>query len=88
MTTTYIPICYVKVPTCAIQWIDKQGNPTPDTNPAVALIQCMGIYSVERVGYVPEPSEVFPCCAEHLKQIPYHNPGNWRLVASLPSGVR
>jgi hypothetical protein len=27
-------------PVCQIQWIDAQGNPTPDTNPAVARVRC------------------------------------------------
>jgi hypothetical protein len=27
-------------PTCRIQWIDAQGKPTPDSNPAVARARC------------------------------------------------
>ena len=28
------------LPVCQIRWIDAQGNPTPDTNPAIGRVRC------------------------------------------------
>ena len=58
--------------TCRIQWIDENGKPTPDTRPAVVMIRSTGKslqrYLYESQGRIVEaqPSEWFPCCAEHL----------------------
>ena len=30
------------LPVCQIRWIDAQGNPTPDTNPAIGRVRCKG----------------------------------------------
>lgn len=67
--------------TCQIQWIDDQGNPTPDHNPAVAMIQCKGYPLKGNPSYKPNPSEIFACCATHLAQMP--NDGIWTVVETL-----
>lgn len=51
---------------CKIQWVDAQGQPTPDNNPAVGVATCR-VYN--RDGSVDERS--FPICAEHLAKLPW-----------------
>lgn len=58
---------------CSIQWIDlKTGEPTPDDNVAVALIQCVPHQpsASERWPVSSRPSSIYPCCAEHLSRMP------------------
>jgi len=53
------------IPTCQIQWIDKQGNPTPDDHPAI------GIARIEHAHGCDERSQSgFPICAHHLERMP------------------
>ncbi len=66
---------------CEIQWVDDDGKPTPDNNKAIGIVQCLGYdlktsaaYAVNP-SYKPEPSALYPICAEHLKQMP--NDGVW-----------
>lgn len=58
--------------TCKIQWIDDAGNPTPDSNPAITEVRCVFSGSPGS-----KPSEWFPICAEHLKQMPPD--GSWEV---------
>ncbi len=60
---------------CAIRWIvPALGDiPTPDTNPAVVMIQCDD--AVSSKGPIP-------CCADHLARMPR----NWRVVSIVPGG--
>jgi hypothetical protein len=57
-------------PTCQIQWIDAQGNPTPDSNPAIARVR-----TKERVEQFHgrairfSQSNWFHICTEHAKQL-------------------
>lgn len=53
---------------CAIKWVDKQGNFTPDTNDAVILVRCRGRIEKHHGRAVPQ-SEWFGCCAEHAKRL-------------------
>lgn len=57
--------------TCKIQWIDGQGNPTPDTNIAVGeawMPERTYTMSDGRRVFFGE-SERFPICLEHLKRM-------------------
>jgi hypothetical protein len=49
------PMFPSKVPTCAIQWIDCRGEPTPDENPAIGL------------AVLRSDNRKFPICAEHAQ---------------------
>ena len=60
---------------CQIQWVDADGNPTPDTNEAVGTVQCLGYPCRANPSYKPEPSREFPICAEHLLRMP--DDGSW-----------
>jgi hypothetical protein len=69
-------------PTCKIAWVDKQGKPTPDSNPAVGeawIISYTHYHHMYLTGKAEFPeSEHFPICAEHLKR--FQEPGMqyWR----------
>jgi hypothetical protein len=55
-------------PICEIKWVDANGNPTPDTNPAVYRVRTKA--RVDQIGGrgVSFPnSQWFNCCAEHAK---------------------
>ncbi len=64
--------------TCKIQWIDKNGKPTPDSNPCVGYVRCLGYPVYENPAYVPTPSDWIPICAEHLPDMP--NDGRWEFT--------
>lgn len=55
-----LPPMFPTLPTCQIQWIDKQGELTPDHNHAVGLA-CSHIRGAARR---------FPICAEHAARMP------------------
>jgi hypothetical protein len=56
--------------TCQIQWIDTQGNPTPDSNPAIACVRCKANEQIIAGRVVRfTQSEWFNICAEHAKQL-------------------
>lgn len=48
---------------CGCSWIDSKGNPTPDTNDAIAMAVCFDPRSFGEKG-----SDPFPICEEHAKQ--------------------
>jgi hypothetical protein len=57
-------------PTCQIQWIDGQGNPTQDTNPSIGRIRTKArdqIIAGRMVHF--QTSEWFHVCAEHAAQM-------------------
>lgn len=56
--------------TCKIQWVDKNGKPTPDTRKSVGYVRCLGYPCKENPSYKPAPSQWFPICAEHLRDMP------------------
>jgi hypothetical protein len=74
---------------CMIQWIDKNGNKTPDENEAV----CMAHYHDSNIvvtnmahghvhtTYLETINRSFPICADHLAQVTYDmkygNGGGW-----------
>ena len=59
-----------RILTCQIQWIDKDGKPTPDTNPAIGRCWTMARRTLicGRLLDFPE-SQHFLICAEHAAQI-------------------
>ena len=70
--------------TCEIQWIDSRGNPTPDTRPAVVVIQCIAHNNTINGRVIHfDASREFRCCAEHLRQMDGQGMEHWRVVASL-----
>jgi hypothetical protein len=63
--------------TCKIQWVDRRGNPTPDSNPAVGEVRCNGMHTPKDgypeywPGYGPgKESEWYPICEGHLSRLP------------------
>lgn len=52
--------------TCKIQWVDSQGNPTPDDNPAVGIAT---VQFFDRSGNFSHKRE-FPICSCHLVRMP------------------
>lgn len=61
------PMFPAPIPLCAIEWIDRVGNPTPDDNPAVGLA-CLDQKTTS--GYdMPTQTREFPVCEHHAKQI-------------------
>jgi hypothetical protein len=77
---------------CNIQWVDKQGNSTPDTNPAVGFVYVKAYTSAKMykglgyriMGYAE--SEKFPICRHHLKEFFDSNLENhhWVFIPLLP----
>ena len=62
------------MPKCQIQWIDKQGNPTPDNNEAIQRVRTVArVQQIGGRGVSFEASQWFCICAEHSKQL--NNPG-------------
>lgn len=59
--------------TCQIEWIDEQGNPTPDTNPAIGVATC------HSVSFGKEGSRPLFICAEHAARINELELCDWRL---------
>lgn len=73
-------------PTCQIQWINRQGQPTPDTNPSIGT--CYIIAHIDHIPGRPTPyhvpeSQHFHICAEHAQQL--NRPGmQWWRFEPLP----
>jgi hypothetical protein len=56
--------------TCQIRWIDDQGNPTPDPNPAIARVRTIAhVAQIGGRGIKLEASDWFYICAEHAKRL-------------------
>lgn len=55
--------------TCKIQWIDQNGEPTPDTNEAVGTVYVEAhVVQIGGHGVTMGRSADYPICAEHLKR--------------------
>jgi len=58
---------------CAIQWVDANGKPTPDTNLAIGCVRREAYrhpYAGAVNGYIEyTESEWYPICAEHAKRL-------------------
>jgi len=68
--------------TCRIQWIDSQGNPTPDANPAVGVAWTVDYYHMMRDGHVIHftESEAFPICEAHRARMDAPETAFWRFA--------
>lgn len=78
--------------TCKIQWVDNQGNPTPDDNPAVALAVCQcsdcGLaHGIEGSPVIVPDSRPYPICAQHLAYLNRNLP-NWKVLPLTASEDR
>lgn len=68
--------------TCKIQWIDENGETTPDQNPMIGFA-----WTVERDEIIEgrkvhiEGSERYPICAEHAKRLSKPDMNIWRFEA-------
>ncbi len=56
---------------CTIQWLNPDGEPTPDDNEAVALVYCTD-------ELCKGATKLFPICADHLLRVKYYH--NWIAV--------
>jgi hypothetical protein len=67
---------------CEIQWIDKNGDPTPDQNVAVGKTWCEA-HVVEIEGrFVPQPrSRDYNICAVHAERLSEPGMHHWRFLA-------
>lgn len=55
---------------CEIKWIDKEGNPTPDNNPAIMLVRTRArVQQFHGRALQFSESPWFPICACHAKQL-------------------
>jgi hypothetical protein len=77
---------------CEIQWIDSNGDITPDNSPAVAMIkttfaELVKLSASEGRVYVPTPMEPSPCCAWHLNRLEEMQKAgralDWEIVETL-----
>ena len=64
---------------CTTQWVDENGKPTPDDNPATCLVWRVA-YIEQYHGRAVRFSETlkFACCAEHAKQLSKPGMEHWR----------
>jgi hypothetical protein len=55
---------------CEIEWVDSNGQPTPDMNPAVCRVRCKARVE-QHHGRAIEFSESkwFACCAKHAERL-------------------
>jgi hypothetical protein len=72
LMSSFVKLAYERVPapTCQIQWIDANGNPTPDNNPAIQRVRTIArdeIVSGRKVHF--DASRWFCICAKHSKQL-------------------
>jgi hypothetical protein len=61
---------------CTIQWLNADGEPTPDDNIAVAVVYCTD-------ELCKGSSKKFPICEQHLLNVKYYH--NW-IVVPLNTG--
>jgi hypothetical protein len=68
--------------TCQIKWIDKQGSPTPDNNPAIG--RCRTVARYQMIGgrnLFFDASKWFNICAEHARQLTLPGMHIWEFEA-------
>ena len=68
--------------TCQIKWIDKSGQATPDTNPAIGRVRTVS--RVEQIGGRGvrfDASDWFFICACHAKQLTDRGMHIWEFEA-------
>lgn len=55
---------------CKIQWIDKDGKPTPDDNEAIGLAVC---YSLDVDGGLTTDGKAYPICEAHAYRLKHRH---------------
>jgi hypothetical protein len=74
---------------CQIQWIDDQGNPTPDTNPAIARVRTKARVEQHHGRSIKfEQSDWYCICAEHAKQLGEPGMHIWECEALEPKHLK
>lgn len=59
------------MPKCKIQWIDQNGEPTPDDNEAIGEVWRVANTQIHHGRQIHfSESEHFPICAEHALRLP------------------
>lgn len=60
---------------CEIQWTDTDGQPTPDTNPAIGMVWMIAHQCIrdDLTHYWVPQSKEFAICADHAKRLPRLN---------------
>lgn len=68
----------VKAKTCCIQWIDKHGKPTPDTNLAIGTVyrKTYVSHACGRSVVMPQ-TEKFPICTQHARRLDEPDMAYW-----------
>lgn len=65
--------------TCEIKWIDKSGNPTPDSNPATCMVWLpKRVMQIGGRGISMDESQHYACCAEHAKRLAEPGMEQWQ----------
>lgn len=67
--------------TCVIQWIDNEGNATPDQNPAIGTVyqEAYTLKSAMWDNLIPQSKE-YPICAEHAKRLAEPGMERWHFT--------
>lgn len=56
--------------TCQIQWITRDGTPTPDNNPAIGRVRTIARVEQHHGRAITfAPSQWFPICAKHAERL-------------------
>jgi hypothetical protein len=64
--------------TCKIQWVDADGQPTPDNNPAIGRVMLPPrVLQIQGRGVQFDASDWFPICAEHAKRLSEPGMEHW-----------
>jgi hypothetical protein len=69
--------------TCAIQWIDGQGRPTPDNSPAIGFVRLREYFHTlhGRTLKFGDNDKWYPICAAHAAQLSAPDMVNWEFQA-------
>ena len=75
--------------TCQIRWIDANGHPTPDDNPAIGYVR-RDAHVEQFHGHAVAFSETtwFSICAEHAKQLTAPGMHHWTFAPCNPTEDR
>jgi len=65
--------------TCRIQWVDANGNPTPDKSTAIGTVYCKAhlAWMPDGRAVTMEKSASFPICAWHARRLDEPGMENW-----------
>ncbi len=69
--------------TCRIQWLDSDGNATPDNNEAIGRVRLEArVVQIGGIGVPMAASVWFPICAEHAKRLRERGMEHWTFEAT------